>query len=255
MGFNECQDLVNKYIEWLKQSISYADKEGICEITTPFLDRHNDCLQIYVKKDGDNLILSDDGYILRDLKLSGFEITTEKRKQLVNAVLSGFGTQLRVDEIVTVAKADNFPQKKHNLIQSMLALNDMFITARSMVESIFKEDVEKFLRLHEIRFTPSVKFTGKSGFDQSFDFVIPSSKDQPERVIQVVNRPTRQNISFLIFSWADTKEVRPVKSTLYGFLNDTEQSINAELESALEQYDIKPVLWSKREEYLPELVA
>ncbi len=76
-----------------------------------------------------------------------------------------------------------------------------------------------------------------------------------ERVIQVISRPTRQNISFLIFSWTDTKEVRPVKSTVYGFLNDTEQSINAELESALEQYDIKPVLWSKREEYLPELIA
>ncbi len=256
MGFNECQDLVNKYIEWLKQNISVADKEGICEITTPFLDRHNDCLQIYVKKDGDNLVLSDDGYILRDLKLSGFEVTTEKRKQLVNAVLGGFGAQLRgTDEIVTVAKVDNFPQKKHNLIQSMLALNDMFMTAKSMVESIFKEDVEKFLRLHEIRFTPLVKFTGKSGFDQSFDFVIPSSKDQPERVIKVVNRPTRQNISFLIFSWTDTKEVRPGKSTIYGFLNDNEQSVSTDLESALEQYDIKPVLWSKREEYLPELIA
>jgi len=33
-----------------------------------------------VKKDGNNLILTDDGYILRDLKISGFEVTTRKRE-------------------------------------------------------------------------------------------------------------------------------------------------------------------------------
>lgn len=40
-----------------------------------------------------------------------------------------------------------------------------------------------------IRYTPKVKFTGKSGYDHLFDFVIPKSRQQPERIIQAINRP------------------------------------------------------------------
>lgn len=253
MSFDECQDLANTYTEWLKQKIYVKDIEGVCEITTPFLDRHNDHLQIYVKKAGDTLIITDDGYTIRDLGLSGLEFTTEKRKDVLYSILNGFGARLQGDEIIIEAKAENFPQKKHNIIQAMLAINDLFVMAAPIVRSLFKEDVEKYLRLHEIRFISSVKFTGKSGFDQLFDFVIPASQKRPERVINAITRPTRQNISVLIFLWADTKKVRPAESTAYGFLNDTDQTVSPDIESALQQYGIKPLSWSKREEYVEEL--
>lgn len=253
MSFNECQDLVEQYSEWLKQKFTVTEIDGICEIITPFVDRHNDFLQIYVKKDGNKLIITDDGYIISDLKLSGFDITTEKRKRVMDSILNGFSACLQGDEIIIESNADNFPQKKHNIIQAMLAVNDMFVMASSMVANVFKEDVEIFLRLHEIRFTPSVKFTGKSGYDQSFDFVIPESQKRPERIIKVVNRPDRQSITMLMFSWEDTKKVRPMKSTTYGILNDTEFEINPDIQSALHQYGIEPVPWSKKDEYVVEL--
>ena len=253
MSFNECQDLVEQYSEWLKQKFIVTEIDGICEIITPFVDRHNDFLQIYVKKDGNKLIITDDGYTISDLKLSGFDITTEKRKQVMDSILNGFSARLQGDEIIIEANAENFPKKKHYIIQAMLAVNDMFVMASSMVTNVFKEYVEIFLRLHEIRFTPSVKFTGKSGYNQSFDFVIPGSQKRPERIIKVVNRPDRQSITMLMFSWEDTKEVRPVKSTTYGILNDTEFKINPDIESALHQYGIEPVPWSKRDEYVVEL--
>ena len=182
MSFNECQNLVEKYGEWLKQKFTVQDIGDICEIVTPFVDRHNDFLQIYVKRVDNSLILTDDGYTISDLKLSGFEITTDKRKRMLNAILNGFGVHLDGDQITIKASVDNFPQKKHNLIQAMLTINDMFVMAKPVVASIFKEDVENYLRLNQIRYTPAVKFTGKSGFDQSFDFVIPASQKQPERI-------------------------------------------------------------------------
>jgi Domain of unknown function DUF1828./Domain of unknown function DUF1829. len=255
MSFDECQDLVDAYVEWLKQKINAKDIDGVCEITTPFLDRHNDHLQIYIKKAGDVLILTDDGYTIRDLELSGFDIGTEKRRRLLHSILNGFGARLQGDEIIAEARTENFPQKKHNIIQAMLAVNDLFVMAKPMVASVFREDVETYLRAHQIRFTPSVKFTGKSGYDQSFDFVIPASQKRPERIIRAINQPTRQSISMLIFVWADTKSARPMESTAYGVLNDTEQEVKPEITSALRQYGMKPLLWSKREEYVEELAA
>jgi len=255
MSFNKCQDLVDAYIEWIKQKINVKDIDGVCEITTPFLDRHNDHLQIYVKKSGNTLIITDDGYVIRDLELSGFNIGTEKRRRLLHSTLNGFGVRLQDDEIVVEARTENFPQKKHNIIQAMLAVNDLFVMAEPMVAHFFRDDVEKYLSSHQIRFTPLVKFTGKSGFDQSFDFVIPASQERPERIIRTINQPTRQNISILIFVWADTKDVRPVKSTAYGILNDSEKEVKPEILSALQQYGMKPLLWSRRDEYVEELAA
>lgn len=255
MSFNKCQDLVDAYVEWLKQKVSVKDIDGVCEITTPFLDRHNDHLQIYVKKAGDGLILTDDGYTIRDLEMSGFDIGTKKRRRLLHSILNGFGVHLQDEEIIVEARTEDFPQKKHNIIQAMLAVNDLFVMAKSMVASVFREDVETYLRAHQIRFTPSVKFAGKSGFDQSFDFVIPASQKRPERIIRAINQPTRQSISMLIFVWADTKSARPMESTAYGVLNDTEQEVKPEITSALRQYGMKPLLWSEREEYVEELAA
>ena len=53
---------------------------------------------------------------------------------------------------------------------------------------------------NEIRYTPSVKFTGKNGYDNLFDFVIPKSKKQPERILQVINRPSRDEAGATAFA-------------------------------------------------------
>jgi hypothetical protein len=120
--------LVDAYFDWLRQKTSIENINGVCEITAPFLDRHNDQLQIYVKKTDRGLILTDDGYITTDLRLSGCEFTTEKRRQMLHSILDGFGVRLEGDELIVEATLDSFPQKKHNLVQAMLAVNDLFLS-------------------------------------------------------------------------------------------------------------------------------
>ena len=64
-----------------------------------------------------------------------------------------------------------------------------FYLAKPMVESLFYEDVISWLDVNDIRYTPKAKFTGISGYDHLFDFVIPKSRRQPERMVQAINRP------------------------------------------------------------------
>lgn len=249
-----CDELVTNYVNWLRQRIKIAEVNDYCEITTPFLDRHNDSLQIYLKKEGSDLILTDDGYTIKDLNLSGFELNTEKRKKLFDSILNGFGVKNVNDELVIESNYENFPQKKHNFIQAILAINDLFILSSPNIESFFREDVERFLNLNSVRFIPSVKFTGKSGFDHYFDFVIPASRDNSERVIRTVNKANRQSVTSLIFSWNDIKDVRTTNSKMLVVLNDMDYKLNPEYVSALKQYSLLPIEWSKREEYLPILL-
>jgi hypothetical protein len=98
------------------------------EITTPYLDRHNDALQIYVRAENGGYVLTDDGYTIHDLQASGCNLTG-KRQDLLKMTLSGFGVKLRDEALEVQSTADTFPLKKHSLVQAMLAVNDLFYLA------------------------------------------------------------------------------------------------------------------------------
>ena len=252
---DEIQKLLDQYLAWLKDKTALRQVKDWIEITTPYLDRHNDYLQIYVKRGDNGFILTDDGYTIEDLKRSGCELESRKRKDLLTLTLNGFGVKLEGNSLIIHTAQDNFALRKHNLVQAMLAVNDLFYLAVPMVASLFLEDVSSWLDLYEIRYTPKLKFTGKSGYDHLFDFVIPASKKQPERILQTINKPSRDTAQAVAFSWIDTREVRPANSRAYAFLNDSEHAPSASVVDALKNYDVNPILWSKREEVREELAA
>jgi hypothetical protein len=175
MTKEECRQLVEAYVEWLRRGLSVESLGEACELTTPFLDRHNDHLQVYAFKRNGIIKLSDDGYILSDLRASGLELTTPKRKSVLETALRGFGVQLEANQLVIEASPRNLGQRLHSLVQAMLAVNDMFVMAQPRVATFFWEDVREFLDQHEIRYSPRVKLAGRTGYDHAIDFLIPRS--------------------------------------------------------------------------------
>ncbi len=252
---DEIAPLIDNYRKWLKDKTAIKIVNDYAEITTPFLDRHNDCLQIYVHKEDGGYVLSDGGYIIDDLTISGCDLGTPKRQDLLKVTLAGFGVTSERGELKIKATAETFALKKHNLIQAMLAVNDLFYLAQPYVASIFLEDVAVWLEENDIRFIPSAKFTGKSGFDHLFDFAVPKTRSAPERLLKAINNPTKDSAQALAFAWVDTREVRPSNSRAFAILNDRERPVSASVEEALRQYEISPIPWSKREESLEALAA
>ena len=117
------------------------------------------------------------------------------------------------------------------------------------------EYVAAWLDRSDIRYTPSVRFTGKSGYDHCFDFVIPKSKTQPERVLRVINRPNRDAAQAMAFSWIDTKDLRSSATRAYAVLNDSEQGVSEDVLDAMRRYEVSPVSWSNRGRVQEELTA
>lgn len=252
----EIQHLVDEYTKWLKDKtvLKVVDKDWV-KIVTPHLDRHNDCLQLYIRKNGSGYLLTDDGYIINDLLNTGCALDTPKRQELLRLTLAGFGVQLANEELLIKTTRENFSLKKHNIIQAMLAVNDLFYLASPMVASLFFEDVTGWLDLAEVRYSPKIKFTGKTGYDHMFDFVIPKSRREPERIIQTLNSPKKDSAEALVFKWLDTRETRPPESRLYAFLNNTNINVSESVMVALRNYDAEPILWTDRENIREQLVA
>ncbi len=252
---NEIQKLLDKYTAWLRDNTTLREIDDWVEITTPYLDRNNDYIQIYAKKANGGYVLTDDSYTIEDLRISGCNIETPKRQDILKLTLNGFGVILNKDSLEVHTSKERFALQKHNLVQAILAVNDIFYLAEPIVKSLFLEDVTSWLDLIEVRYTSKVKFTGKTGYDHCFDFVIPKSKKHPERILQTINRPNRETAQAIAFSWIDTRDVRPPESRAYAFLNDSDKDIAANVVDALKSYEVHPILWSKRENVREELAA
>ncbi len=251
----DIQELMERYSSWLKDRTNLREVKDCVEITTPYLDRHNDYLQIYVTRVDGGFVLTDGGHVLDDLELSGCNVDSPKRQEVLRTTLNGFGVNEKEKALEVEATSDNFPLKKHNLAQAMLAVNDLFHLASPVISSFFRDDVAAWLDSFNARYTPSVKFTGKSGYDHRFDFVIPKSKVRPERVLHAINRPSRGTAEATAFSWIDTKEARPPEACAYAIVNDSEKPISGNVLAAMRKYDMSPILWSIRDEARDELAA
>lgn len=251
----ECQQLIEAYLQWLRKGLSAQPLDNACELTTPFLDRHNDHLQIYATRHNGAILLSDDGYVLGDLKTSGVEIRGERRKDTIQTILNGFGVRVEGNQLVVEASERNLGQRIHSLVQAMLAVNDMFVMAQPHVAAVFWEDVREFLDEHRIRYSPLVKLSGRSGFDHAIDFLIPKSPSRPERFVKALNVPNKATSASYLFLLTDVREVRGSDSEAYAFLNDRDRKVSSEVVEAFESYSVKPVMWSRRKEYVDELAA
>lgn len=248
---DEIQKDIENYYRWLseKTQVKSIDQQWI-EITTPYLDRHNDFLQIYAKKEGNHYLLTDNGYIIQDLLNCGCSLEGPKREDLLKITLAGLGVHLDGDSLFVKATSNDFPLKKHSLVQAMLAVNDLFYLSSSQVANFFFEDVSNWMDQANIRYISRIKFSGKTGYDHMFDFVLPKSNSQPERIIQTLNHPKKDSVLLLVTKWTDT----PPNSKLFAFLNDN-QKISPGVVEALENYDLTPILWSERDKIKASLAA
>src|SRR2546423_14157069 len=96
MSVAEIERLLHTYRAWLKDKTTLRKLNGEwVEITTPYLDRHNDALQIYARAENGGYVLTDDRYTIHHLEASGCNLHTEKRQEPFKMKLYGFGVKLQ----------------------------------------------------------------------------------------------------------------------------------------------------------------
>jgi len=248
------QQVIEAYIKWLRERISVEQLGDYAEITTPFLDRHNDRIQVYAKRENGGYLLTDGGYTLSDLRSCGLELNTPRKQEIFDITLRGFGVSFEDDQLLVRASEKDVGRKKHNLLQAVMAIGDMFMISREQIVVLFYEEVYAYLSAKEVRYSRDVKFTGKSTYDHNFQAVIPESHSQKERIIRMINRPSKQYVQMALFAFLDVLPLRP-ESLGSIIFNDTEAEIDRHALDACRRYDVVTIPWSKREEWVEYLAA
>lgn len=248
---NWINTLMDDYYSFLKEKtlVSASNTSEWVEISTPFIGLFNDTVDIYAKKEGNKIILSDDGNTLRDLELSGLEITrSPKRKEILDRILINYGVRIKNEELTTEATERDFPQKKLNLISAISETADMYYLAKHTVASVFREDVKTYLDEQELIYTPYFISKGSTGLEFTFDFQI--AYRNTEIVIKSFNSVNKMNLPHFLFTWDDIKKVREqqTQKEIIGLavINDIDREVSDEYLSALDNKGAQYILWSQR---------
>lgn len=248
---NWVNEIIDKYYEFLRER-TFTDIETGTEwsvISTPFLGLFNDTIELYIKKNENKFLLSDDGATLKNLEYVGSQISrSPKRKDLLDKILLTYGVQLIDEELIIEASEANVAQKKHNLISAISEINDMYMLAKHTVASIFKEDVKSYLDEQQIIYTPQFISKGSTGLEFTFDFQI--AYRHKEIVIKSFNIVNKLNLPNFLFTWEDIKSVREkiTGKQVIGLavINDEEKQLQTEYLEALKNKNADYILWSQR---------
>lgn len=124
----DVQEMINSYTDWLNCSFSFIQMGEYYELTTPYLDRNNDHLQIYVKQEPNGTyLLTDDSNTISNLEAAGVSIIKSKKyKYMLERIVRDFGISINGSNLEIQATKSNYPQKQHMLLQAMMAIGDEF---------------------------------------------------------------------------------------------------------------------------------
>ena len=243
----------DSYLNWVKtNTVETHLPNGWTEIATPFMDRHNDGLVIFAKEEQGEVTLSDDGYIIRDMEL--YDISVGRRMKAIQNFFRGYGVTVTDDkelQIKTTMQA--YPVKQHLLLQAMMSASDMFVPSSQKKGVIFLDEVVDFFEKNDIFYTPDAQFQGKSGYIHKVDFIIPKGKKKPERFVYAINTPRKNNVTAVLFMWEDIQKNRTVENKMIAMLNDENRIADDAIE-AFSNYAATPIHWSKRNDYIPDLM-
>lgn len=256
--------LLHRYKDWLFQNITTRPIADAVEITLPILDRNNDHIQIYVKEfeneisDGvaiHRYLLTDDGYIISDLELAGCSLETEKRQELLLETINGLGVKLGDDnELQVMATESDFSQKFNNLIQAMLAVDDLAYLSTSNATNIFISEIRTWLMNKNVRYSPNVSLRGKNDIYYSFDILIPASADNtiPERIVESFGNFDLKQAEALAYRWGEVRQVRR-NAKIYVIFNN--KKISKTVGEICRVENIIPVSFAEIECIEKEIVA
>jgi hypothetical protein len=250
---SQIEELVGLYYDFLEIStkISPATPTGWQEVRTPFVDMFNDNICLYVQRQGDKIVLSDDGVTVRNLELSGVNLSkVSKRKDFFESILLNYGIHLKDNsEMEIEASEQDFSLKKHCLISAISEANNLYMLAKHSVASVFRNDVKDYLdEQQNLVYTPSFLSKGSTGLEFMFDFQIAYKKK--EILIKSFNSINKFNLPHFLFTWNDVKTVREklAEKQVVGLavINNEKKDIPVEYIEALSKTGTSHILWNQR---------
>ena len=245
MDFNAV-NLKQIYLNWINKC-NYTDlKNEWIEIKTPFTDFTGSYIYLFAKEIDGKYYLTDYGNILNELDMHNIQIKGQ-RKDLLNKILLSQKCEIgkNNDICIKFSNIENFPKYKHQLIQAIINISDLFLTSKSNIENLFLFDVIDFLDKQEISYSSRpYSLQGKSELTNNFDLNIGQIRKRniPTLHTRIINRLTDNSMKSILFATTDLYLDKNEK--IATIINDIDNKIDNKKADVLRKSNIEVIFWN-----------
>jgi|SRR5690625_1071729 len=222
-----CTEIM-EYINKASTDIFTCNIEGdYLRINTPFYYPDGDLIELFIQKNGENIILSDLSETYRFLNTYAIDISnSHKRTEILDSVTNNYNIRLNNGTLYAIVKNPKMLlQAIMNLSQAVIRVTDIIYTIRRGATDSFKEEVSDMLEVNNVNF--EVDYPVKTPVTESnytFDFAIETANKIRLMNLATTSRPDiKPSIDKLIKTWFDIQnhllEEYPIENRIT-LLND-----------------------------------
>lgn len=245
---------VEEYLDWLKEQYQISDLGNSEEIITPFVNSIGDNITIYVSPNEDGSItLTDDFDTIGDLTMMGVNLSLPSRKVYLNNIINEYGIHNVDGELFVVGSKGDFPMMKQNLVQAIIHIDDLLMTRKENVTSIFKEEVYSYFDENDFGGLKTYRPFGSSGNSYLIDYTIPKREHRPYRFINFTNSSSFASIATTGAMYGDISsgtEYNVKNSEFILIYNSEIASPSQKGFNIAERFNLKLIPWNNKHEIL-----
>ena len=170
----ECRELVERYIETLKEGFKCIASTNRLRVVTPYVYPDNDLIEIFIEDLSNGRVkVTDLGETFRHLHSQGFDISSSpKRRFLTETIASRVEVELKGGQLSKTGPAAQVGNMMLDLMVATKGIADLIYTSKTYEPATFFEEVKEFLEENHFQVEPRVKITGSSSKRYSADFHI-----------------------------------------------------------------------------------
>lgn len=237
------ENVRQEYLDYVSEFIKVRDLDQSTEFLFPLFDHKGDQLSVYIEKNDDDYFITDDGYFITNLLISGINLKG-KRQEAIEHLCGMNNIRLLDTELQMQTTRECLAQDLHTFGQVLLQIDDMYLTAKNRVTSFFLDDVKQLFDDNDVPYVSSIEIRGRSGLNQAIQFCFSRNRNHPERLCLTVNNATREKAMNSAFIWEDIKSNRDQGAEFVVIFND-ENKVFPEFNSVLNKYGVKSFKFSE----------
>ena len=197
----ECNQIVEKYLNGLKNVLSIESTDSGCILYFPFLDPSNDPIMIFVEKNGDKFRISDMAQANEYLFLHGLDIKPNtKAEWYYNDVVKRFGINSDNNELFVEVEEQNITDAVNKILTAINSIDHIIYTLSPRELPNFQDEVVKWLTDEKIIFKQKIEIYRGVTEPFKIDFEI-QRRAKPQIFMQALHATIKQSAKNLAFKW------------------------------------------------------
>jgi len=242
----DCEDIVWPALDSaFKEGVTITSEEGECHVTVPFERADRDAISLWIRREGENYVVSDEGETYGYLYLSNINLDQSRREKRLQSTKQRFNLDSAKYEVKLTAEKERLGARLLDAIQAVQSISYLSYTRRQYTQTDFRNEVGSYLDDEGYHYERNIDIDGDSE-PHRVDFHVQNGKPTYLDAIHAEDVSTSHSMAErTAFKWVDIQAGTPDVTTIT-VLDDETGEYDERTVRILSNYSDEYIPWSTR---------